>query len=37
MNRNQQQLSNDVKRMAEALERIVKILNTNEQKINSKD
>ena len=37
MNRNQQQLSNDVKRVAEALERIVKILNTNEQKINSKN
>ena len=37
MNRNQQQLNNDIKRVAEALEKIVKILNTNEQEINSKN
>ena len=38
MNRNQQQLNNDIKRVAEALEKIIEIMNTiHEQKINNKD
>ena len=37
MNRNQQQLYNDVHRIAAAIEKLVKILETNEQKTNNKD
>ena len=37
MNRNQQQLYNDVHRISKALEEIVKILKKDEQKTNNKD
>ena len=37
MNRNQQQLYQDVHRISKALEEIVKILKKNEQKTNNKD
>ena len=37
MNRNEQQMYKDISKLAEALEKIVKILNTNEQEINSKN
>ena len=37
MNRNQQQLYQDVHRISKALEEIVKILKKDEQKTNNKD
>ena len=37
MNRNQQQIYQDVHRICKALEEIVKILKKDEQKINNKD
>ena len=38
MNRNQQQIYQDVHRICEALEKIIEIMNTiHEQKINNKD
>ena len=37
MNRYEQEYYRNINRIADSLEKLVKILNTNEQKINSKD